>query len=139
MTVSIGKQHGNYCGIIEYLANCIISSATPMNTWYFLYMLAVDWIIKTVTDNRRDGIQWTPWAQLDDLDLADDMVLHSHTKAQMQEKINATALAKIGQNISNAQTKILRANTISNYTLHLERKKIEEVDNFTFLGSIVDQ
>lgn len=62
-----------------------------MNTWYFLYMLAVDWIIKTVTDNRRDEIQWTPWAQLDDLDFADDMVLHSHTKAQMQEKINATA------------------------------------------------
>lgn len=44
----------------------------------FLFLLAIDWIMKTATDNRRNGIQWTPWAQLDDLDSADDLALLSH-------------------------------------------------------------
>lgn len=62
-----------------------------------------------------------------------------HTPRPKCTKINAMALAKIGLNISNAKKKILRANTISNDTLNLEQKKIEEEDNFTFLGSIVNQ
>lgn len=45
--------------------------------------------MKTATDNRRNGIQWTPWAQLNDLNFAYDLALLSHTKVQMQEKINA--------------------------------------------------
>lgn len=51
----------------------------------FPFMLAIYLIMETVTDNRRDGIQWTTWAQLDNLDFANDMVLHSHTKAQMHK------------------------------------------------------
>lgn len=57
----------------------------------FLFLLAIDWIIKKVTDNKRSGIQWTPLAQLDGVDFADDLALLSHTKTQMQEKINEVA------------------------------------------------
>ena len=35
----------------------------------FLFILAIDWIMKEVTKGRRNGIQWTPWVQLNDLDL----------------------------------------------------------------------
>lgn len=41
--------------------------------------------------------------------------------------------------LNTAKTKILRANTTSNDTLNIAGKEIEEVDHFTYLGSIVDQ
>lgn len=56
-----------------------------------------------------------------------------HTPRPKCTKINAMALAKIGLNISNAKTKILRANTPSNAMLNMEGKEIEVVENFTFL------
>ena len=45
----------------------------------FLFLLAIDWIMKTTTKNRRNRIQWTPWSQLEDLDFADDLALLSHS------------------------------------------------------------
>jgi hypothetical protein len=41
---------------------------------------------KDYTKYRRNGIQWTPWSQLEDLDFADDLALLSHSHQQMQEK-----------------------------------------------------
>ena len=46
----------------------------------FLFLLVIDWIMKTVTSNRNNGIQWTLLTQLDDLDFADDLALLSHNK-----------------------------------------------------------
>nr|KAG5705129.1 hypothetical protein BaRGS_030846 [Batillaria attramentaria] len=43
----------------------------------FLFFLAIDWIMKTSTAQRRNGIQWTLWTQLEDLDFADDLALLS--------------------------------------------------------------
>ena len=43
----------------------------------FLFLLVIDWIMKSVTSNRNNGIQWT---QLDDLDFVDDLALLSHNK-----------------------------------------------------------
>ena len=56
----------------------------------FLFLLAPDWIMKKTTKYRRNGIQWTPWRQLEDLDFADDLALLSHSHQQMQEKNRAT-------------------------------------------------
>ena len=36
---------------------------------------------------RYNGIQWTMFNQLDDLDFADDIALLSHSHQQMQEKL----------------------------------------------------
>ena len=52
----------------------------------FLFLIAIDWIMRTATGQARNGIQWTPWLQLDDLDFADDLALLSHTHRQTQEK-----------------------------------------------------
>lgn len=40
-----------------------------------LFLIAVDWIMKESTGGRKNGIQWTLWNQLDDLDFADDIAL----------------------------------------------------------------
>ena len=52
----------------------------------FLFLLVIDWIMKTTTTGRNNGIQWTLWTQLDDLDFADDLALLSHNHNQMQDK-----------------------------------------------------
>jgi len=63
-------------------------------------VLAIDWIIEMSTEQRRNGIQWTLWTQLDDLDFADDLALLSHNHQHMQ-KITAIAdtSAQVGLNI----------------------------------------
>ena len=52
----------------------------------FLFLLVIGWIMKTTTTGRNNGIQWTLWTQLDDLDFADDPALLSHNHNQMQDK-----------------------------------------------------
>ena len=44
----------------------------------FLFLLVIDWIMKTTTTGRNNGIQWTLWTQLDDL------AFLSHNHSQMQ-------------------------------------------------------
>ena len=57
----------------------------------FLFLLVIDWIMKTTTTGRNNGIQWTLWTQLDDLDFADDLALLSHNHTQMQDKTTRLA------------------------------------------------
>ena len=52
----------------------------------FFFLLVIDWSMKTTTTGRYNGIQWTLWTQLDDLDFADDLALLSHNHKQMQDK-----------------------------------------------------
>ena len=52
----------------------------------FLFLLGIDWIMKTTTTGRNNGIQWTLWTQLDDLDFVGDMALLSHNHSQMGGK-----------------------------------------------------
>ena len=44
--------------------------------------------VEDITSQRGNGIHWTPWIQLDDLDFMDDLALLSHTQRQMQEDTN---------------------------------------------------
>ncbi|VDO72603.1 unnamed protein product [Schistosoma margrebowiei] len=47
----------------------------------FIFLLEVDWIMKTSTSEGKHGIQWTARNQLDDLDFADDPAFLSHTSS----------------------------------------------------------
>ncbi|KAK7090431.1 hypothetical protein V1264_010229 [Littorina saxatilis] len=107
----------------------------------FLFILVIDWLMKESTNNRRNGIQWTLWSQLDDLDFADDLALLSHNQQQMQEKtdiLTATS-SQVGLNIHKDKTKILKINTTSKEPTTLSGSPLEEVQSFTYLGSIIDQ
>ena len=91
--------------------------------------------------NRRNGIQWTPWRQLEDLDLADDLALLSHSHQQMQEtteKLN-TVSTQLGLNINISKTKIMKANTKNNKPITLNGEPLEETDSFTYLGSTINK
>ena len=81
------------------------------------------------------------WTQLDDLDFADDLALLSHTQQQMQDKTNtiATNSARLGLSIHRGKSKILRVNAADTSPINLEGETLEEVEEFTYLGSIVDK
>ena len=46
----------------------------------FLFLLAIDWVLKTPTGQEEYGIQWTASTRLDDLDFADDLAILSHSQ-----------------------------------------------------------
>ena len=106
----------------------------------FLFLLAIDWVMKTSTALRRDGIQWTLLEQLDDLDFADDLALLSHSRQQMQAKTTQLAGTSLqtGLKIHEGKTKILKVNATNETPIVLHGRNLEEVEAFTYLGSIID-
>jgi hypothetical protein len=106
----------------------------------FLFLLAIDWIMRVSTVQGRNGIQWTLGSQLDDLDFADDLALLLHTQQQMQEKTNIVAVtsSRLGLNIHKGKSRVLKVNATNTSPITLEGEALEQVDSFTYLGSILD-
>ncbi|CAH2245941.1 Hypothetical predicted protein [Pelobates cultripes] len=107
----------------------------------FLFLVAIDWIMKTSTSERRNGIQWTLWSQPDNLDFTSNLALLSHSQQQIQEKISVLAAtsAQVGLIIHKEKTKILKTNFSNINPITLYGSPLEEVQFFTYLGSIIDQ
>jgi len=87
------------------------------------------------------GIQWTMWHHLEDLDFADDIALLSHRFQQMQEKTTRleTIAAGTGLRINGTKTKRLRIKNENESDVSLMSGPIEEVSEFTYLGSVVSK
>jgi hypothetical protein len=79
----------------------------------FLFLLAIDWAMKTATAQRR--IQWTLWTQSYDLGFADNLALFSHNQQIMQEKTTTVAenSRKIHLKIHWVKSKVLNVNAAS--------------------------
>ena len=106
----------------------------------FLFNLAIDWIMKESSKGRQNGIQWTPWLQLDDIDFADDVALLSHSTRQMQDKtddLNVTS-KKLGLDIHAIKSKVMRNSKAADTGVSLNGNLLEFVDIFCYLGSMVD-
>ncbi|VDP78457.1 unnamed protein product [Schistosoma curassoni] len=97
--------------------------------------------MKISTSEGKHGIQWTAQNQLDDLDFADDLALLSHTHKQMQIKTASVASvsASVGPNIHQGKTKVLKFKTKNTSPITLDGKTLEDVESFTYLGSIIDE
>ncbi|RXN17613.1 reverse transcriptase SR3 [Labeo rohita] len=107
----------------------------------FLFLLAMDCIMRSSTSRHKNSIQWALWKQLDDLEFADDLALLSYSQQQMQVKINIVAFmsSQVGLNIHKDRTKILKVNTTSTEPITLHGIPLKEVQFFIYLGSIIDQ
>ena len=106
-----------------------------------LFGIAVDFIMRKCT-KEQTGILWTDGKQLEDLDFADDIALISDTSENMQKKTTKLAeiAEKVGLQISHEKTKVMR-NAIcgdNNNRIQLGEQMIEEVTQFTYLGSCID-
>jgi hypothetical protein len=74
--------------------------------------VVVDWVMRKATQDRT-GLQWNLFAQLEDLDFADDICLISKKQQHLQQKTTRVAneAKNIGLNINKKKTKIIRVNT----------------------------
>nr|KAG5700724.1 hypothetical protein BaRGS_029089 [Batillaria attramentaria] len=98
----------------------------------FLFLLVIDWIMKTTTAGRKNGLQWTLWTQLDDLDFADDLALLSHSHSQMHYKtthLEATSAgtASTGLKINRRKTELMKINTTANTPVTVGGEPIRQV------------
>ncbi|VDO75632.1 unnamed protein product [Schistosoma mattheei] len=107
----------------------------------FLFLLVIDWIMKTSTSEGKHGIYWTFRMQLDDQDFADDLALLSQTQQQMQEKMTSIAAvsAAVDLNIRKGKSKILRYNTACINPSTIDGEDLEDVKTFSYLSSIIDE
>ena len=97
--------------------------------------------MRQTTEANRDGIQWTLTTRLEDLDFADGIALLSHNHQGMQAKVKRIAKisAKTGLRISKSKTKVMRVKTRNVDNIKLDGEAIDEVEDFTYLGSNIWQ
>ena len=105
-----------------------------------LLLVALDWVTRTAFDRKR-GIQWTFTTSLEDLDFADDLALLSHRIQDMRDRTRALEVqsAKVGLRINATKTKLMRIETKRGDGVSVAGEPIDEVDEFTYLGSIVSK
>jgi hypothetical protein len=103
------------------------------------YILAIDWMIKETTAEKPRGIQWTLTSFLEDLVFADDITLLTHSFKNMQEKTNVMIekASNIGLKVNTKKTKLLKQNTVNTGHIIVNDFPVHEVDEFTYLGSMV--
>ena len=105
-----------------------------------LFLVALNWVTRTAFDRKR-GIQWTFTTSLEDLDFPDDLALPSHRIQDMRDKTRALEVqgAKVGLKINATKTKLMRIGSKCGDGVSVAGGQIEEVDEFTYLGSIVSK
>jgi hypothetical protein len=110
---------------------CILSPA--------VFLIVTDAVMRNVNRDRRRGIHWGLIEGLEDLRFADDLFLSSETHGDMQTKLKdlTNKAEKKGLIISIKETKALRINTRKTDSFSLRGESIEDVDSFTYLGSVV--
>lgn len=107
----------------------------------FVFLLVFDWIMKITITGKKNGIQWTLWSQLDDLDFADNLALLSHNHNHMQDHTTQLSVTSLETDlrINKEKTKLMRIKTLATIPVSIDGKLIKEVDSFTYLGNIIDK
>ena len=102
-----------------------------------LFSLCIDWLMKETKGNNKRGISWTFTETLEDIDFADDIALLAHRQKDIQGKTEdlATYGKQIGLNINSDKTEVMKINSKSNQPLTINNMNVEEVQEFTYLGS----
>uniref|UniRef100_A0A914VWQ7 Reverse transcriptase domain-containing protein n=1 Tax=Plectus sambesii TaxID=2011161 RepID=A0A914VWQ7_9BILA len=105
----------------------------------FLFLLVMDFVLKRSMDIPGAGIDWRNQSRLTDCDFADDVGMLATTKPALQRMTISLEeeAAKVGLRISTEKTKVLTINRKTKANITVGDKKIEEVKQFTYLGSVM--
>ena len=71
-----------------------------------LFLVIIDWTMKTTTSDKPRGIPWNLFSHLEDLDFADDLAILSTNRSNLQEKTDRlrTYAKQTDLNINTAKT-----------------------------------
>ena len=105
-----------------------------------LFLIVMDEILVGAIDSRPNrGLPWNPLTMehLNDLDLADDIILLAQRRADMQSKVDdlcdSSKAAGLIVNVAKTKSMVVNTNNPSNFTVAGEQ--VEEVECFQYLGS----
>ena len=131
-----------HCGQLSEAFELLTGGKQGCQLTPIMFLMLIDWIMRKTTNGRRMGIQWTMWDHLEDLDFANDIALQlSHRFQQIQEKTTRleTIAAGTGLRINGTKTKMMRIKNENVNGVSLMSGPIEEVSEFTYLGSVVSK
>jgi len=99
----------------------------------------IDWVVRRTVEKENTGIRWRVTSSLEDLDVADHLVLLSSTKTHAQAKVDRlNAVGKrTGLKINVKKTKVLRLDVKNQEPIVLGEGIIDDVDTFAYLGATV--
>jgi len=101
-----------------------------------LFLVAIDWIQRQATSDKKRGIQWTMFSHLEDLDFAEISGNNTHLQ-EKTDRPNKYA-RKTGLNINTKKTKIMTINATPE-PITINNDPLEEVEDFTYLGSVLSK
>lgn len=103
-----------------------------------IFLIVLDEVLSFL-DESKSGIQWSLRGNehLEDLDFADDIVLMSTKRNDMQKKLCTLEenAERVGLQINSDKTKSLYIGSQQPPTYSLNNKQIDRVETFTYLGS----
>ena len=107
----------------------------------FLFLLVIDWIMRTVLADTPTGIRWKMMSKLEDLDFADDIALLSSTHEHMQQKTTKlyNTAKQIGLIINKKKTKVMKINNKNQTAITIDNEEVESVERFSYLGACVSR
>ena len=108
----------------------------------FLFLLRLDWVMRKATGDKRRGIRWNFATVPEDLDFVDDIAPLSSKFNDLHEKTRRLAgkAARVGLKLNARKCKTLRTESVSSREkIVVDGKEVDDVEEFTYLGVIVDK
>ena len=104
-----------------------------------LFSLTIVWVMRQTTADQPQGIRWTLFSTLEDLDFADNLALLSHTLQHMQEKTSQLCIyaQQVGLNVSQKKTKVMMLNVSNPAAVKVNGEDLPTAEGFTSFGSTV--
>lgn len=105
----------------------------------FFFLMMMDFVMRRALTQPASGIPWTGQGRLTDLEFADDIVLLAQNGKVLQEMTTSLEheAAKVGLRISTDKTNVMAVGRMTPVRITVSNQLIEEVKQFTYLGSIV--
>ena len=105
----------------------------------FLFLIAMNWIVRRTVGKGENRIRWNFTSKLDDLDFADDVALLSSNKQHIHNKntkMNEEA-RRVGLRINKDKKKVMRINGKSQEKVTVDGQDIDEIEEFNYLGATI--
>lgn len=102
-----------------------------------LFIMIIDYVMRSVADERNAGIVWRDDLQLADFDYADDIVLISEGKDEMQRILDCLVREgkKVGLVRYCSKTEIINLSIVNTRGSLIEGSVVKQVEKFKYLGT----
>jgi len=138
--------HGYECSVLNngcennwFLVNSGVRQGCNISP--LLFIIATDYLMKTVESSHRNGLRWNLTSKLNYLAYADDICLFSTTIEGIKQITTdlATKAAKVGLKINKKKTKVMGNNFTADGNVEVMGEELENVSEFTYLGAVVNK